>query len=151
MQFPYNIFDSQCRRIWENNNTIIYIFIVFICVVCAVQDGKNARVGVDAERIDLTKPVEQMERIATRWFSEAERAVWNTDPTPDRFFGIWTAKESASKYLGHGLRDFSGIDTANPNENYGQAVYRIKNTIITLTYPIGEVPPRKMETIEFLS
>lgn len=80
-------------------------------VVCALETGKNLRVGVDVERM-RGRTIAEMTRIAERWFTEAESARFSDDPTERTFLEIWTAKEAAAKWDGGGLRVLRGIDTA---------------------------------------
>lgn len=60
-------------------------------------------IGIDIEQIlwDDSKV-----RLARRFFTENEQAYVFREPEnqPERFFQIWTAKESYLKYLGTGLR-----------------------------------------------
>lgn len=62
----------------------------------------DAEVGIDIEQIsrDAGK-----ERLARRFFTENEQAYvfWDAETQAERFFEIWTAKESYLKYLGTGL------------------------------------------------
>lgn len=55
-------------------------------------------VGVDLQ----VHTVCPQERIAARFFHESERRWLETQP-PERFFDVWSAKESYMKYTGAGL------------------------------------------------
>lgn len=56
-------------------------------------------VGIDVEKIDPTTPIEQ---IASRFFSPGEQT--EALISRERFFEIWTCKESYVKYMGKGLQ-----------------------------------------------
>lgn len=63
----------------------------------------NGSIGVDIERI---QPIEEMEDIAARWFSLAERQAWYSLQPEERlsaFYRVWTCKEAVIKALGMGL------------------------------------------------
>lgn len=61
-------------------------------------------VGIDIQEI---YPISSLERIVRNYFSKAELEYldqFQPDQRIERFFGIWTAKESYLKALGEGLR-----------------------------------------------
>lgn len=63
----------------------------------------NRAVGVDIEKI---KPLDDGERIAERFFSKNEVAVFTAVPAaqkPQAFFNCWTRKEAFIKVIGEGL------------------------------------------------
>lgn len=62
----------------------------------------DAEVGVDVEKIHMT---DGKAAIARRYFTEDEQGFVfeNAAKIPERFFRVWTAKESYLKYLGTGL------------------------------------------------
>lgn len=70
--------------------------------------GFDARaLGVDVERTDRRNA----ERIAARCFTARENAQIAASPSPRRaFYRLWTAKESAVKWLGTGLADLRGVE-----------------------------------------
>jgi 4'-phosphopantetheinyl transferase len=66
--------------------------------------GRGVRIGIDVERL---RPGRDPLRIAKRYFSDAEGAVFQTAPPADRpalFLRYWTAKEALAKGLGIGLK-----------------------------------------------
>lgn len=69
---------------------------------------ENFDVGVD---IELIRPIdlEMRQKIARRFFSPRERKYVNDDI--DRFFEIYTAKESLCKLSGLGLSGFASADS----------------------------------------
>lgn len=62
----------------------------------------NTEVGVDIQQYNDAN----MQAIAKRWFAPDEQAYIEKDTAgmKQRFFEIWTGKESYMKYLGTGLR-----------------------------------------------
>lgn len=84
--------------------------------VCVISDRD---IGVDIEDMERFQKMEasRMERIASRSFSQREqmelkKMEWN----PKIFAGIWTRKESYTKYIGKGLgMELSLIDTYKEN------------------------------------
>lgn len=84
-------------------------------VVCAIAIGRD--VGVDVERLDSTRPLDDLSR---QYFTSAEIAWVYRTPRGQlgRFFDIWTLKEAYIKARGDGL----GIPLTNftfvlPHEN----------------------------------
>ena len=74
-----------------------------------------AEVGVDVEDPDRDL---NMDAIARRFFAEEERQYVFSDESgqQQRFFEIWTAKESYLKYLGTGLkRNLSSFSVLSPD------------------------------------
>ncbi len=69
----------------------------------------TGRTGCDVEDIDT-----YTESIVRRCFSDAERKWVNEQPVPERFFAVWTMKESIMKMDGRGFnmdpRSFSVFD-----------------------------------------
>ncbi len=63
----------------------------------------DSEAGVDVEQIRMD---EGKEKLARRFFTPEEQAfVFKTDEgIPERFYQIWTGKESYLKYLGTGLQ-----------------------------------------------
>ena len=66
----------------------------------AVLAWGDAPVGVDVEKLDLTRPVEA---LARRYFAPDEQQRILREG-PEAFYRVWTAKESYVKKLGSGLR-----------------------------------------------
>lgn len=63
--------------------------------------------GVDVEQTDRRSA----ERIAARCFTARENAQIAASPSPRRaFYRLWTAKESAVKWLGTGLADLRDVE-----------------------------------------
>ena len=80
--------------------------------VCAVEKGVEApRIGVDAETLRGRTRAET-ERIAARWFTEAERKKFSQTPSEETFLSIWTAKEAMAKFIGTGLCGIGKLETA---------------------------------------
>jgi 4'-phosphopantetheinyl transferase len=70
-----------------------------LCVITLVSE-----VGVDVEY--TRRQVTDFDKIAARFFSADENAVYRTLPAPDRraaFFRCWTRKEAFIKAIGEGL------------------------------------------------
>ena len=69
--------------------------------------------GIDCE--NGGRIVKRSERIAHRFFSDAERALLDAcESAPERqrlFLDIWVKKEAYVKYLGTGFRDLAKVDT----------------------------------------
>ena len=107
-------------------------------VFCAVIDGENEpmRIGIDAE--DINRPdLANLEKMASRWFSQNEQKAFLASPTKETFLRIWTRKEAYSKYTGEGLRALSQID-AVVLENEGRIRffdYRVGDILISLCVP----------------
>ncbi len=81
-------------------------------VVCAVEkDVETPRIGVDAEALRGRTQTE-MEKIAERWFTEAEQKRFSEEPSEEQFLKIWTAKEAMTKFSGEGLGRLREMETA---------------------------------------
>lgn len=81
-------------------------------VVCAVEkDVESPRIGVDAETL-RGRTRTDMERVAARWFTDAERKRFSGAPTEENFLSIWTAKEAMAKFIGTGLKETRKIEAA---------------------------------------
>ena len=71
----------------------------------------NTEVGVDVQQEGKAK----VEALAKRYFSADEQAYVQEDP--QRFYEVWTKKESYVKYTGQGLgQDLSAFSTLTPEE-----------------------------------
>ncbi len=79
-------------------------------LACAVSDAPDRAVGVDVECL-LGRSAEQLQRIAERWFTAAERERLECDPSELSFLRLWTGKEAAAKQSGVGLCGVSALDT----------------------------------------
>ena len=70
----------------------------------------NSEVGVDVQRQDTNTNVSA---IANRFFTSDERELLQREP--QRFFEIWTKKESYLKYIGKGLyQDLGSFSVLTP-------------------------------------
>ena len=67
--------------------------------VAALADPTEGRIGIDFEWLH---PLD-CDRIAARFFSEAELTSYQANPTQDTFFALWTEKEARAKASGNGL------------------------------------------------
>lgn len=77
-------------------------------------------VGVDVE--DQTRSVRSVERLARRYFAEAEQRIVGEDDTA--FFRIWTRREARVKAEGTGFASgFASLDTLE-DERVGDWCYR---------------------------
>ncbi len=77
--------------------------------LCAAAVCENARVGIDIERIVISR--ERQGRIADRFFSDGERKLLDAAENFDEcFFSLWTKKEAAAKCIGTGLADIVSGD-----------------------------------------
>jgi 4'-phosphopantetheinyl transferase len=64
---------------------------------------RRRQLGVDIERV---RPLPDADRIASRWFSQAEQAALSALPEDERtagFFRCWTRKEAYVKAVGGGI------------------------------------------------
>ena len=110
-------------------------------VGCAVEQGESPRVGLDAERLG-TQTERSMQLIARRWFTPAEQAKFEAEPTEETFLSVWTAKEAAAKFTGNGLDRFSEPDLAEMECRH----YRAGDVILCAVCRKGVALP---ETLEF--
>lgn len=65
--------------------------------------ARGVEIGVDVEHL---KPMDDLEQIAERFFSESERLTLRRLPAADKpegFFNCWTRKEAYLKAVGEGL------------------------------------------------
>lgn len=85
--------------------------------------------GVDIERKSLPK---DHLRLAARFFSESEQAVYRDLPPEsqvDGFFCIWTRKEAFIKAVGAGLAiPLPSFDVANPESGLGVPALRLRHS-----------------------
>ena len=76
----------------------------------------NSPVGVDVEQV---RPDTDVRKLAARFFAPEEESYVRAVPreSRDRFFEIWTGKESYLKYLGTGLkRDLRSFSVLSPQQ-----------------------------------
>lgn len=115
-------------------------------IVCALS---SSPVGVDVE---LIKPIDL--RIAKRFFTQ-EESEYIVEPEDgnefERFFQVWTMKESYIKKGGMGLskplRSFSVFNTLTDNPHYYHLVYKNNEAISYICTSISEVPVVKITSI----
>lgn len=73
-----------------------------------------AEIGADIEHISEARDADRLLALSRRYFSPAEREyVLSGENTAERFFRIWTRKESCIKMTGEGLPALSRTDTFN--------------------------------------
>jgi hypothetical protein len=82
------------------------------------------------------------DRLAARWFTEAERCVFAADPTAAQFLRIWTRKEAMVKYTGEGLRALACADSENVAlRGLRLCAYETDGALLTLcTLPEAHLP-----------
>ncbi len=103
---PHEILcDDNMKPYFENSTLHFSLSHSGDYAACALSDKA---VGIDIEH-----ELKYNEKLAGRFFSEAEQAFLNASCDKDRVFArIWTAKESALKFWGIGLqKKLSDIDT----------------------------------------
>ena len=104
-------------------------------VACALSisesDVPPARIGLDVERLG-ERSFASMERIASRFFSDAERSLFLASPNERTFLKIWTGKEALCKQDGIGLSGISQFDTLAPENQRRLTVYQTASAILTL-------------------
>lgn len=84
----------------------------------------GAPLGVDIEE---KRPLKDLEQVAERFFSPAERSVLAKadEPSEDLFFAIWTRKEAVIKTLGHGLAmPLAAFDVCEPGHWHTAPIFR---------------------------
>ncbi|MBR3893859.1 MAG: 4'-phosphopantetheinyl transferase superfamily protein [Clostridia bacterium] len=119
---------------------------------CAVARPSAAsepcRLGLDAENLSRLSH-ERVDRLAERWFSDAENASFAADPTPEAFLRIWTRKEALLKWIGTGLVDLPHADTvcAEAFYNVRFVEYRMGDTLITLCLAADAVAPQEIRML----
>jgi phosphopantetheinyl transferase len=104
-------------------------------VACALSvsssDAPLLRIGLDAEARGVRSP-ESMARIASRFFSDAEREAFLAAPDESTFLRIWTGKEALCKQDGIGLSGIARFDTLAPENLRRLTVYHTPSAILTL-------------------
>lgn len=70
-------------------------------------DGENFKIGADIEYVGSKDDPKRLKRISERFFSEDERKYIG-DFERERFFEVWTKKESYFKMLGIGISGLVG-------------------------------------------
>ena len=107
-------------------------------VACALSISDSAsppaRIGLDIERLGERSST-SMERIVSRFFSDAERSLFLASPDERTFLEIWTGKEALCKQDGIGLSGISRFDTLAPENQRRLTVYHTPSAIITLAAP----------------
>jgi phosphopantetheine--protein transferase-like protein len=93
---------SKGKPYFEGEGKIPFFSLSHTENVSAVALSLDADVGVDAERVDKYNG-ERMDKIAERFFSEAEQAIYYASADKRiSFFEIWTRKEAMSKLFATG-------------------------------------------------
>jgi phosphopantetheinyl transferase len=100
------------------------------CVVCVVSDSS---VGIDVE---VVRPIDDAQ-IAAHFFSQEEQAYISSDSSDllrnQRFFEVWTKKESRIKWDGQGLSkslpSFSVINPSGSQTVFYHCIYNNNNVI----------------------
>ena len=104
-------------------------------VACAISlfssDAPPPRLGLDAEAFGTRSP-ESMARIASRFFTDAERQSFLASPDEITFLSIWTGKEALCKQDGIGLSGIARFDTLAPENSPRLTVYHTPSAILTL-------------------
>ena len=105
-------------------------------VACALSlpsspDAPPVRIGLDAEALGA-RSIESMERIASRFFTDAEREVFLASPDESTFLKIWTGKEALCKQDGIGLSGIAQFDTLAPENRPRLTLYHTPSAILTL-------------------
>ena len=114
---------------------------------CAIRTGTDCRVGVDVERLQGRSAL-SMQRIADRWFTEAERSWFRETPDEACFLRIWTGKEALAKRTGVGLGGLAGCDVTKPPKDVKLKIYQWEAGIVSLCYPATETAPAEIMWIE---
>lgn len=122
-------------------------------IFCAVETPDGAfdtawRVGLDAEHCRRIRN-DRIEPLARRWFTEAELAVFQKDPTNLAFLRLWTRKEALVKWTGEGIRAMRGMDTTRAESELEVRFceYRLGDTLVTLCCRASATPPREIEML----
>lgn len=119
-------------------------------VCCAFSECASAdpSVGVDAEDLSRVASLDCLS-LARRWFSEQECDLFHAEPSPLQFLRLWTRKEALLKRFGQGLAAMRSADTvtAERQHNVRFAEYRTDDTLVTLCYNFGNVPPPNVQWI----
>ena len=96
-------------------------------VFCAVsKDAEDGKIGLDAEDMGRS-PELRPETLAKRWFSQAEREIFEKNNTREAFFGIWTRKEALVKQSGvglSGLREADSVALVQEGERFFQTLHK---------------------------
>lgn len=72
-----------------------------------------ADIGADIEIISDSRKEERIRALAERYYSEAEREFVLGGDTAERFYRVWTEKESFLKLTGEGLSGIRRADTSS--------------------------------------
>ncbi len=76
----------------------------------------SSPIGIDVEEIRTDK---DLKKVALRYFTKSELSYVEEKDFEDRFFEIWTGKESYLKYLGTGLsKDMNTLDVLELKKTY---------------------------------
>ncbi len=91
-------------------------------------------VGIDAEKLDTER---DFKRLSKRFFSPAEQEYFLKRESAERFYEIWTRKESYCKISGEGLDlILKGLDTFSIND-VRFATETVNGCVITLCEKIN--------------
>jgi len=106
------------------------------CVLQTAPAGQIAgQVGIDVQLI--VQDTDRAERVAARYFSEAEkdllcRAAGSDEGYCRLFTRIWTRKEALLKFWGVGLSRIEQADTANPQAHNCQFIEKEVSLLVDL-------------------
>lgn len=111
-------------------------------VFCAVEEGSDARLGVDAESAERI-PKSRIASLSERWFSEGERALLEGADDAIGFLRIWTRKEALLKFCGEGLSAMRECDTVAKmaTGEIGFAEYAFPCGVLTLCHKAAHTAP----------
>ena len=117
--------------------------------VAALAETSEGRIGVDFEWL---RPLD-FDRIAARFFSPTELARYESIPSPEIFFALWTEKEAMAKLSGNGL--FGGMqpkrNAANCQHTYLRAGDRIGVLCVVTEYAAATTAISLPPTFEIIN
>lgn len=83
-------------------------------------------IGVDIELIDVERDEARLRSLAQRYYSEAEQKfVLEREDIRERFYKVWTDKESYLKLTGEGLSGIRRTDTAQLGDGILRYSFRL--------------------------
>lgn len=113
LHFEYNADGKPCLSEYPDFGFNLSHSHAYAALACMPQH----KLGVDIEK---KRRQVDFKGIMKSYFNPAEQQYWQQEPTAERFFQLWTAKEALIKASGEGFRKFEDFTVTVDENNHLQ-------------------------------